>query len=158
MIPEEWRPVVGYEGRYEVSSWGRVKSLPRARTKGGLLTPFPRGENNYPSITLRDGSEKRSHHVHTLVMVAFVGPRPDGMECRHMNGDPADNCLDNLAWGTPVENGRDTVRHGHHAERNKTHCPSGHPYDEANTYRTATGWRKCRECHRLYMIARRATA
>lgn len=49
--------------------------------------------------------------VHRLVLEAFVGPRPDGMECRHLDGDPANNRLANLAWGSPVENASDRKRH-----------------------------------------------
>jgi hypothetical protein len=51
-------------------------------------------------------------HVHTLVLLAFVGPRPDGMECCHNDGNPANNSLSNLRWDTPESNTADSVRHG----------------------------------------------
>lgn len=54
----------------------------------------------------------RKAAVHHLVLETFVGPRRNGMECRHLNGDPADNRLCNLAWGTREENVRDAIRHG----------------------------------------------
>lgn len=50
--------------------------------------------------------------VHVLVLLAFVGPCPEGMECRHLDGNPANNRLDNLCWGTGSENWNDKRRHG----------------------------------------------
>jgi hypothetical protein len=50
--------------------------------------------------------------VHTLVLLAFRGPCPPGMMCRHLNGDKTDNRLENLVWGTAAENNADMVRHG----------------------------------------------
>jgi hypothetical protein len=53
-----------------------------------------------------------SQCVHKLVLLAFVGPNPPKYECLHANGDPADNRLVNLRWGTRSENIQDAVRHG----------------------------------------------
>ncbi len=50
--------------------------------------------------------------VHRLVLEAFVGPCPPGMQCRHLDGNPANNRLENLAWGTHAENAADKIRHG----------------------------------------------
>lgn len=55
-----------------------------------------------------------SHQIHRLVLDAFAGPRPEGMECRHLNGDPKDNRLRNLVWGTRAENMADRTRLGEH--------------------------------------------
>jgi hypothetical protein len=52
------------------------------------------------------------HLLHRLMLLTFVGPCPEGMECRHLDGDPWNNCLANLRWGTRKENGEDKVRHG----------------------------------------------
>lgn len=57
-------------------------------------------------------SVRLARPVHRLVMEAFIGPRPEGMECRHLDGDPANNRLSNLTWGTPKENAEDQRRHG----------------------------------------------
>lgn len=83
--------------------------------------------------------------VHAVVLNAFVGPRPDGMVCRHLDDDKTNNALSNLCWGTPRENQLDVVRNGNHFAANRTHCPRGHAYDEANT-RTYRGSRYCRTC------------
>lgn len=60
---------------------------------------------------------KRNWPVHSLVLIAFKGPRPEGMECRHLNGNPGDNRLENLAWGTHVENMADREKHGRTAHQ-----------------------------------------
>jgi len=144
---EEWRAVVGYEGLYEVSDQGRVRSF----VSGRLRKPQPQ-HHGHLKVILCDSGRRRGFHVHTLVLTAFVGPKPLDMECRHLFGDPADNRLTHLAWGTPSENKYDQVRHGtdHHAS--KIECDSGHPFDDLNTYvyRTAKGGeaRGCRECRR----------
>ncbi len=69
------------------------------------------GRRNCQVGILKNGV-RRTCKVHHLVLEAFVGPRPEGMECRHLNGDPFDNRPENLAWGTRSENALDKVRHG----------------------------------------------
>ncbi len=90
--------------------------------------------------------------VHQLVTESFIGARPPGLEVCHNNGDPGDNRLSNLRYGTRSENTFDRVRHGTHHEAIKTHCPQGHPYDEINTlvYTRPSGEtdRRCRACRR----------
>lgn len=63
-------------------------------------------------VNLRRDGKPRPFAVHALVLEAFVGPRPEGMECRHLDGDPTNNALANLAWGTRAENIADKRRHG----------------------------------------------
>jgi hypothetical protein len=87
----------------------------------------------------------RTRLVHQMVLAAHAGPRPDGQEVRHLDGDPLNNWLANLAYGTPSENSADKVRHGTHPWAAKTHCPQGHPYDAGNTWRSARS-RHCKSC------------
>ena len=122
---EEWKDVPGYEGLYQVSDQGRVRSFPRVvvewdprwgsqrerRIKGRTLTPFQSGKGYLQVALHRDGRGDR-FYVHQLVLIAFIGPCPDGKECCHGNGNPADNRLENLRWGTKTENLMDAVRHG----------------------------------------------
>lgn len=116
---EEWRPVVGYEGLYEVSDHGRVRSIDRLvrcnngwrRTGIRYFTPSSSGKNKkYKRVLLRHPDRQRT--VHRLVLEAFVGSCPEGCEVRHLDGDPGNNKLDNLAWGTKAENEADKVKHG----------------------------------------------
>lgn len=106
LTTERWLPVVGYEGRYEVSDLGRVRSLLRGCH---FLAPHTK-DRGHLQVTLR--GEKRHHSVHRLVLAAFVGPCPAGMMCRHLNGIPTDNRLENLRWGTAEENIADMRLHG----------------------------------------------
>jgi len=107
-IVEQWRPVVGYEGLYEVSDCGRVKSL---RT-GKLMSDKPSKSLGYVLYKLSAHGHKKDWYGHTLVLTAFIGPRPAKHECRHLNGKRNDNRLCNLAWGTPRDNDNDRRRHG----------------------------------------------
>ena len=108
----EWRPVVGFEGFYEVSNAGEVRSVPRITNQGRALLPrILKVTNNglgYMQITLRG----KCARVHCIVAEAFHGPRKHGLVCRHINGDRTDNRADNLAWGTYAENERDKRDHG----------------------------------------------
>jgi len=118
---EEWRAVVGFEGQYEVSSLGRVKSLDRVVwcnhpngnysvfRPGRILRPGP-SRSGHLSVVL--GRQQGSKSVHVLVCEAFHGPKPKGMECLHWNDIPSDNRASNLRWGTRSENLRDAVRTG----------------------------------------------
>ena len=121
---EQWRPVVGYEGLYEVSDHGRVRSLDRLvvcvtgvqRVIPGRLMRFKppiKKYNPYYQVGLtRDGKQKY-YAIHVLVLSAFVGPRPSNlMWGRHLDGSPLNNHASNLAWGTAKENSADSIRHG----------------------------------------------
>lgn len=155
---EQWRPVVGYEGAYEVSDLGQVRSMDRLvpckggfrSSRGQTLKATPR-----PSGYLQVGLAGKSALVHSLVARAFLGERPSGYEVCHNNGDPADNRVVNLRIDTISSNRRDTIAHGRNVAANRTHCPQGHPYDETNTGRTADGKaRRCLTCHRAREHAR----
>jgi hypothetical protein len=153
---EIWLPVVGYEGFYEVSSEGQVRSLPRQGTRGRVLKPS-RSRWGYMNIGLRKDGANRTRAAHMVVGEAFLGPRPAGLETRHLDGNPANNAAANLQYGTKSENARDRIRHGHHDQANKTHCPQMHPYDGDNLRRTPDGrQRYCLMCKRDKMRARRA--
>lgn len=154
---EMWKPVVGWEGLYEVSNHGRVRSLDRTiqtkrgpwRYKGKVLSPGV-NRHGYPMVHLKNASSKKMAKVHRLVLEAFVGPCPDGMEGCHNNGIRDDARLVNLRWDTHSANEYDRRRHGTDHQVNKTHCPQGHPYDEENTkvIPSRPTARYCRACHR----------
>lgn len=159
MSTEEWRPVVGYEGAYEVSSIGRVRSLDREILgrwgphirRGHFLRPHT-DKDGYQRVRPSLHGEARAAPVHRLVLLAFVGPQPEGHVALHRDGNPSNNVVSNLTWGTYSDNAFDAVSHGTHRQTRKTHCPHNHPYTPENTI-ISTNWngrpgRKCRTCKR----------
>lgn len=117
---EEWRPVVGFEGLYEVSDLGRVRSLDRVDTLGRLRpgrsmagSPDGQGYLNY-GLTPKDPSGKAQRQQtirgHVLVLTAFEGPCPDGHEGCHGNDVPDDNRRVNLRWAPRPANRADAIR------------------------------------------------
>ena len=121
MSQEEWRWAVGYEGDYEVSSLGRVRSwVPRAGkehvTKPRIRKLIPNKGNGYLEVMFvqrKRFPRLKMAKVHVLVLEAFIGPRLPGTVARHVNDrDLTNNCADNLLWGTQVQNMQDALRHG----------------------------------------------
>lgn len=103
---EEWRPVVGWEGVYSVSSSGRVRRDargPSTRPGRGLK---PSNHNGYAQVGLRFAGSRATVAVHLLVARAFLGPAPGGHEADHVDGNKANNCSSNLEYLTPLENTR----------------------------------------------------
>jgi hypothetical protein len=108
---EAWRPVVGYEGRYEVSDQGRVRSFLGKTVRVRLLKPYQK-PNGYLAVPLcADGHIKR-HYIHALVLEAFIGTRPPNFEACHEDGVRANNRVTNLRWDTAKNNAADRRRHG----------------------------------------------
>lgn len=145
---ETWRPLVGYEGLYEVSNYGRFRNSKRMKLK--KTTPDKFG---YHQVRLSKDGIPATKLAHRLVLETFVGPCPDGMETRHLDGDPANNKVNNLAWGTIEENRRDTVKHGNHPSQKKETCPRGHRLDEPNLD-ASSPHRRCKACHNAWIWAR----
>lgn len=116
MLEEEnWQPVVGWDGWYEVSDLGRVRSLPRASGHRGRVLKHCITPKHYPQVVLcRPGVRPKSYGVHRLVLETFVGPCPDGTEACHNNGVWADCRLVNLRWDTRKSNHADKLKHGTH--------------------------------------------
>lgn len=128
---EIWKPVVGYEGLYEVSNLGRVRSHGRYRRgrnggkrfcPGRILNPIL-NDAGYPLVNLyanADTTSSRIERVHRLVAMAFLGAPPEGKdEVNHLNGDKADARPENLEWVTHAENSAHAGRTGlmAHGER-----------------------------------------
>lgn len=98
---EIWKSVAGYEGKYSVSSLGRIKSFMIVE-EGRILKPFKR--NEYLFIILCDGKTKKSAAIHRLVAKAFLDSIQGKEQVNHKNCIRHDNRLENLEWCTPSEN------------------------------------------------------
>lgn len=152
-LNEHWLPIDGYEGYYEVSNQGRVKSLARLNSLGRrvnekILKPMLMGRPKYEAVALHRDGIRDVRKVHHLVLETFVGDCPDGQMGLHDNDIPTDNHLENLSWGTGSQNQYDSVRNGRHAHRNKTSCRNGHALYGENLHVTPKGERQCRNCNR----------
>jgi len=115
---ETWKPVVGYEGLYEVSDGGAVRSLDRVSVAAGQrLRGRPirtvRAGRGYLQVGLWDSSGRRKNrYVHRVVLEAFAGAPSPGHEACHNNGDRQDNRLENLRWDSRSANHTDKRAHG----------------------------------------------
>lgn len=123
-VEEIWKDIPGYEGEYQASTEGRIKSLRRMVLSKNWSTGLP-FERSVPERILRPGQFCKSGHVsvvlrrgtkgkpvHQLIMLTFVGPPPEGMEVLHNDGNPKNNRLENLRYGTRTENILDVLRIG----------------------------------------------
>lgn len=116
--PKELKDIPGFPG-HAITKNGRVWSKPRLDSRGNhlpgkWLKPFSMSSGHL-QVTLWKNAVNYKYLVHRLVLEAFVGPCPEGMECRHLDDDPINNKLENLRWGTRSENMYDSVRNGKHA-------------------------------------------
>lgn len=158
-MTEQWRPVPGYEGRYEVGDHGRVRSLgfymrnPRGSKtwkSGQALKGFAIQPQGYRGVTLVDeNGEHKTHKVHRLVLRAFKGEPPPGKpNGLHKDDDPANNHLGNLRWGTYSENSYDSVANGNHTQARKRRCALDHLLAAPNLVECTAeqGNRSCLAC------------
>lgn len=155
MSEEVWRAIAGYEGLYEVSTAGRIRSLDRivvtggrrSRRKGVVLRGTTSG--GYLQIRLCCDGVRTRRSIHHVVAEAFIGPRPPGMWVLHNDDNRLNNAASNLRYGTPRENSQDAILNGKNHFVALEECAKGHPFDELNTryVRKGTGTRReCKAC------------
>jgi hypothetical protein len=155
-LGQAWEQIPGWESYYDISDHGLVWSVRRCVTykdghtrivPGGLrATPLASG---YKSVYLhRNGTISGKQLVHALVLQAFVGPRPVGMQACHMDGNRLNNFVGNLRWDTVSNNALDQVAHGRHRHKRRTHCPLDHALVGPNLVagEVKRGRRGCRSC------------
>lgn len=153
MTVERWLPIPSCPS-YSVSDQGRVRSEARTitdslgrtrRLRSCLLRPG-RSDDGYYTVSLHG----QTHSVHVLVLTAFTGPRPPGMEGCHEDNDKTNNWWTNLRWDTHRENALDIVRAGIHYQQSVTHCPLEHALAPPNLHASLArkGRRACLACHR----------
>ena len=122
MTPEHetWLPIPGYEGFYEVSDQGRVRSVERRTQQADYMRRFPARtlsvatrKDGYRHVGLSKRGVVKTFLIHRLVCMTFHGLQPDWAECiRHLDGDRSNNAASNLRWGTHTENAADMISHG----------------------------------------------
>ncbi len=100
---EIWRKIPNYP-QYKVNASGVIIG------PSGKLLQYQYKSSGHPYITVGPRSSRKNLHVHHAVLTAFRGDRPEHMEARHLNGNPSDNQLSNLAWGTRFEQREDDRR------------------------------------------------
>lgn len=119
MQGEVWKDIPGYEGLYQASNMGRVRSLPRVVDRGrwgavdhpgGLKKPTKRRDGYYHLWLVRDG-RRRDFTMHRLIARTFLSDSPHMEHVRHLNGHKWDNRAANLAYGTARENAEDQLRY-----------------------------------------------
>jgi hypothetical protein len=116
---EVWRPIAGYEGLYEASSFGRIKSLPRSwlgnfgvRASKTKILKQSEQSGGYLNVSLSKDNKAKTYTVHKLVAIAFHGEGGDRRAVRHLDGNTKNNQPCNLQWGTYSENEADKALHG----------------------------------------------
>lgn len=148
----------GYEGSYEASSLGRVRSVDRLvisttgsrrLLRGKVLAGRP-DINGYLEVGFYRGGVPRTVKIHRVVCSAFHGEPEGGQVALHYDDDPVNNAAENLRWGTASDNMFDMVRNGNHYEVNRKECPRGHPLAGTNLVpsQTVRGGRSCLACAR----------
>ena len=113
MLPtdEQWAAIPGYDGKYEASTLGRVRCLSYARNQPDpprILNSRSRETSDHQKVRMPNGWKL----VHRLILMTFDRPPNGGEVTRHLDGNPTNNKLDNLCWGTMAENAEDRDRHG----------------------------------------------
>lgn len=110
MNNEQWRDIPGFEGYFQVSDMGGVRRIAHSdqyRRKANLgPATFKPNKRGYWEVMLARPKFRRLYLVHRVVMLAFVGPCPEGLQVNHKNGDKRDNRLSNLEYVTGSENMR----------------------------------------------------
>lgn len=153
---EEWRDIPCWEGLYQASNLGDIRSLPRTVKSshgsiqyrpGRVLKQSPQG-NGYLIVSLANSGTKTTRLVHRLVCQAFHGAI-HGMDAAHKDGQKTNNAADNLYWASRSRNIQDQVTHGTHQYGSRTHCKNGHEYTDSTTlWHPSYSGRYCGVCQK----------
>lgn len=109
---EKWKDVPGYIGLYKASNYGKIKSSIKWRGNSARILKSMINLSGYLFVHLYKNNNQKQYLVHRLVLEAFVGPCPVGMECCHNDGNPKNNFVGNLRWDNRSNNCLDKRKHG----------------------------------------------
>ena len=131
-INEEWKPVKKYEGLYEVSNLGRIKSLNYRRTKKEKILKYYNNNKGYQIVRLYKDSKAKTYRVHRLVAQAFLEDYSDDLQVDHINTIKNDNKLSNLRMATAKENSNNelTLKHCRETHKGKNNPMYGKHHSE----------------------------
>lgn len=160
LVDEDWKPVTGYEGFYEVSDCGGVRSLDRKvnaphgvrSARGRVLAQSPDADG-YHLVALSMGGNVTTQKVHHLVLNSFCGPCPDGMECRHKDGIKNHNHISNLDWNTRERNCTDRQLHGAGNKGERHNMAKLTEVDVMSIREHIEGGGSCRDIGRMFSVS-----
>lgn len=166
MMEEIWKPIPGYEGAYEISNMGRLRSLTRTRivnnchggtsprTDKGRIFALGNNGNGYAYVSLSENGKKTNYYIHRLVAEAFLEkPEGENFVVDHLDHDRRNNMADNLEWVTQKENVNRSRHLMHHQRERYRESSTGEKYiiRYKNGYRVNIKWaKKCKEFKSLY--------
>lgn len=165
-MAEIWKPIEGFEGHYEVSVHGRVRSLNRQLANrvypGKIIKPSLNTRTGYLAVSLSLKGKHYNHRVHRLVATAFIDAIEGKIHVNHIDGDKLNNNATNLEWVTIYENNRHAIDViGHEPDykelsrifeqksASQTHCKRGHELTSENTILRKNKYfigKSCRTC------------
>jgi hypothetical protein len=109
---EIWKDIPGYEGQYQASDIGRIKSIGNDKTRKEKILKLTNHKSGYLAVNLSKNGIDKKLKVHRLILMAFVGQCPTGYECLHLDDNRKNNNIKNLRWGTSSENNKMRYNHG----------------------------------------------
>lgn len=156
---EIWKDIEGYEGDYQASSEGRIKSLSRFYyEKGGIKQPIPEAilkqtlnKKGYMYITLRKDCLPKTFRVHRLVAAAFIQNIDAKPQVNHKNGIKSDNRVENLEWCNNSENQIHSIRTGLRTKRSPQNLSNWHKTKAAKIHRDNFISKRAKECQKLVL-------
>lgn len=119
-MEEIWKDIPGHEGNYQASNFGRIKSLNyQGKHRELIMKPKNLGNGRF-AVKIFKNKLYKYEKIHRLVLMAFCGKCPEGMECMHLDDNPSNNKIENLKWGTRSENQKQKFKNGRSTRKYKT--------------------------------------
>lgn len=159
-MEEIWKDIPGYEGLYQASNLGRVRNMKFGRKR---LLRTKVSKKGYVDVCLSKSNVVKTHRLHKIVTLTFLGQRPEGLEVNHIDGDKKNNCIDNLEYVTRSENelhafkflGKKAVPPVFYGEDHPSHKLSQEKVNEIRILHQS-GWFSASRLGRMYKVSKTA--